>query len=169
MDVKGFFPPNLKSNIKRQNQTLLAKAATLAYLHINTAFSLKMSIHVPLKYNTQSNFIRNQMLPILSARYRNSNCTIDKQPPQKKHPRKRNSERRFPITNNYRKHQTNATNQNNKAQESGKSQQSALVRVYDDKICTPLNCERPHKALNYSCPLVLQISCLACTLLSLSN
>lgn len=62
----------------------MEKAATLAYVHINTTFSLKMTIRVPLNYNMQSNFIRNQMLPVLFARYRNSNYTIDKQPPPKK-------------------------------------------------------------------------------------
>ena len=39
MDVVFF---HLKSNLKRQKQTLLEKAVTITYVHINDIFSLKM-------------------------------------------------------------------------------------------------------------------------------
>lgn len=134
MDV-GFFSTH-KSNSKRQKQTLWGKAATIACVHINGTSSLKASIHGLLNsYDIQTNFIRNQMLFILSARYINSNCTIDKQPSKKKKNQLRVVQReRFPGTNNYRKQKTNATNQNNKEQKSGKSQWSALMRVYYENM-----------------------------------
>lgn len=123
-----------KSNSKRQKQTLWGKAATIACVHINGTFSLKASIHGLLNsYDIQTNFIRNQMLFILSARYINSNGTIDKQP-SKKINSEWFRENCFPGTNNYRKHKTNATNQNNKEQKSGISQWSELTRVHNENM-----------------------------------
>lgn len=125
-----------KSNSKRQKQTLWGKAATIACVHINGTFSLKASIHGLLNsYDIQTNFIRNQKLFILSGRYINSNGTIDKQLSGKKKNQLRVVQReRFPGTNHYRKHKTNATNQNNKEQKSGISQWSALTRVYYENM-----------------------------------
>lgn len=132
----GFFSTH-KSNSKRQKQTLWGKAATIACVHVNGTFSLKASIRGLLNsYDIQTNFIRNQKLLILSARYINSNCTIDKQPSKKKKENQLRVVQRecFPRTNNYRKYKTNVTNQNNKEQKSGISQWSALTRVYYENM-----------------------------------
>lgn len=76
------------------------------------------------------------MLFILSARYINSNCIIDKQPSKKKNQLRVVQRERFyfPGINNYTKHKTNATNQNNKEQKSGISQWSALTKVYYENM-----------------------------------
>lgn len=99
----GFFVVvfHFESNLKRQKQTLLQKAATIVCVHINDTFSLKTIVHGLLNsYNIQTNFTRNLMLFILSARYINSKCTIDKQhPPQKKKKIERGIHREcFPVT-----------------------------------------------------------------------
>lgn len=76
--MRGFFP-NLKSNLKRQNQRVLEKV-TIACVHINDTFSLQTSVHGLLNsYNIQTNIIRSQMLFIVFARYINTNCTINNQ------------------------------------------------------------------------------------------
>lgn len=96
-------------------------------------------------------------------------------PPPKKKKKinwKRYSERTLPSNKQLQKTQNKHYKSKQQSTEIRKIPVVSFKKVYYDKRCTSLNSKKLHacsQVLNYSCPLILQISYLASTLPSLSN